>query len=37
MHGCEFKLEAAELIKERGVSVTPAPRDMDVHQTALHK
>ena len=31
----EFKLEAVRLIKERGVSVSQASRDLDVHQTVL--
>jgi len=28
----EFKLEAVRLIKERGVSVAQASRDLDVHR-----
>ena len=31
----EFKLEAVRLIKERGVSVAQASRDLGVHQTQL--
>lgn len=31
----EFKLEAVKLVKERGVSVTQAARDLDIHQTVL--
>ena len=31
----KFKLEAVRLIKERGVSVAQASRDLDVHQTVL--
>ncbi len=31
----EFKLEAVRLIKERGVSIAQASRDLDVHQTVL--
>ena len=31
----EFKLEAVKLIKERGVSVAQASRDLSVHQTVL--
>jgi transposase len=31
----EFKLEAVKLIKERGVSVAQASRDLGVHQTVL--
>lgn len=33
----EFKLEAVRLIKERGVPVTQASRDLGVHQTVLRK
>ena len=33
----EFKLEAVKLVKERGVSVAQASRDLDVHQTVLRK
>jgi transposase len=36
-HSREFKLEAVRLIKERGVSVAQASRDLDVHQTVLRK
>jgi transposase len=31
----KFKLEAVRLIKERGVSVAQASRELDVHQTVL--
>ena len=31
----EFKLEAVNLVRERGVSVTQAARDLDVHQNVL--
>ena len=31
----EFKLEAVKLIKERGVTVAQAARDLDVHGTVL--
>jgi transposase len=31
----EFKLEAVKLIRDRGVGVTQASRDLDVHQTVL--
>jgi transposase len=31
----EFKLEAVRLIKDRGVSVARASRDLDMHQTVL--
>ncbi len=33
----EFKLEAVRLIKERGVSVAQASRDLGVHQTQLRQ
>lgn len=33
----EFKIEAAKMISERGVSVAQASRDMGVHQTVLRK
>jgi transposase len=33
----EFKLEAVKMIRERGVSVAQASRDLDVHQTVLRK
>ena len=32
----EFKLEAVKLIKERGVTVVQAARDLGVHATVLH-
>jgi transposase len=31
----EFKLEAVRLVKERGVSVAQAARDLDVHPNVL--
>ena len=31
----EFKAEAARLVTERGVAVTQAARDLDVHETRL--
>ena len=31
----EFKLEAVRLVKERGVSVAQAARDLELHQTVL--
>ncbi len=31
----EFKVEAVKLVKERGVSITQAARDLDIHQTML--
>ncbi len=33
----EFKLEAVKLVKERGVSVAQAGRDLDVHENVLRK
>ncbi|VVE54963.1 transposase [Pandoraea fibrosis] len=33
----EFKVEAVKLIKERGVSVAQAARDLDVHESVLRK
>ena len=33
----EFKVEAVRLIKERGVSVAQAGRDLDVHENVLRK
>jgi len=33
----EFKLEAVKLVKNRGVSVAQASRDLDVHENALRK
>ena len=35
--GREFKIEAVRLIKERGVSVAQASRDLDVHENVLRK
>lgn len=35
--GREFKIEAVRLIKDRGVSVAQASRDLDVHETQLRK
>ena len=32
---CEFKLEAVRLVRERGVSVAQAARDLDLHQNML--
>lgn len=31
----EFKVEAVKLIKERGVSLVQASRDLDVHESVL--
>jgi len=33
----EFKLEAVRLIRERGVTVAQASRDLEVHETVLRK
>ena len=33
----EFKLEAVRLMKERGVAVTQAARDLDLHENVLRK
>ena len=33
----EYKLEAVKLVKERGVSVPQATRDLDVHENVLRK
>ena len=33
----EFKLEAVRLLKERGVAVAQAARDLDVHENVLRK
>jgi transposase len=33
----EFKIEAVSLVKERGVSVAQAARDLDVHENVLRK
>jgi transposase len=33
----EFKLEAVRLLRERGVSVAQASRDLDVHPNVLRK
>lgn len=33
----EFKLEAVRLVKERGVSVSQAARDLDLHENVLRK
>ena len=34
-HGREFKLEAIRLVRERGVSVAQAARDLDIHPNLL--
>lgn len=33
----EYKIEAVKLVKERGVSVAQAARDLDVHENMLRK
>lgn len=33
----EFKVEAVRLVKERGVTVAQAARDLDVHENVLRK
>ncbi len=33
----EFKLEAVKLVRERGVSVAQAARDLDLHENMLRK
>ena len=33
----EFKLEAVRLVKERGVAVGQASRDLDLHENVLRK
>ena len=35
--GREFKIEAVRLVKERGVSIAQAGRDLDVHENVLRK
>lgn len=35
--GREFKIEAVRLIRERGVSVAQASRDLEVHENAQRK
>jgi transposase len=35
--GREFKLEAVKLVRERGVAVAQAARDLDVHENVLRK
>ena len=35
--GREFKVEAVRLVRERGVSVAQASRDIDVHENVLRK
>lgn len=33
----EFKLEAVRMVRERGVAVAQAARDLDVHENVLRK
>ena len=33
----EFKIEAVKLVRERGVSVAQAGRDLSVHENVLRK
>ena len=33
----EFKFEAVKLVRERGVSVSQAARDLDLHENVLRK
>jgi transposase len=33
----EYKLEAVRLVKERGVAIAQAARDLDVHENVLRK
>lgn len=33
----EFKLEAVKLVRDRGVSIAQASRDLDVHENVLRK
>lgn len=33
----EFKLEAVRLVRDRGVSIAQASRDLDVHENVLRK
>jgi transposase len=35
--GREFKIEAVRLIRDRGVSIAQAARDLDVHENVLRK
>jgi transposase len=35
--GREFKVEAVKLVRDRGVSVAQAARDLDVHENVLRK
>ncbi|MCF1482385.1 transposase, partial [Agrobacterium vitis] len=33
----EYKLEAVKLVRERGVTIAQAARDLDVHENVLRK
>jgi len=33
----EFKIEAVRLVRDRGVSVAQASRDLDVHENVIRK
>jgi transposase len=35
--GSEFKIEAVRLVRERGVSIAQAARDLEVHENVLRK
>lgn len=37
MFSREYKLEAVKLVRERGVTVAQAARDLDVHENVLRK
>ncbi len=37
IHSSEFKLEAAKLVRERGVTIAQAARDLDIHANVLRK
>jgi transposase len=36
-HTREFKVEAVKLVRERGVAVKQAARDLNVHPNVLHR
>ena len=36
-YGREFKLEAVRLVRDRGVTVAQAARDLDLHENLLRK
>jgi transposase len=37
MFSREYKLEAVKLVRERGVTIAQAARDLDVHENVLRK